>query len=117
MQGPDIDAQDQSPPFTHIRLATHGRSIQLGQLGHSTTLSAVATRTGGTVTLLAILGATSQMLSQIFFVVFAHAHLPQILRFVCRPLRCKSPYSQSSDGSMDHFAGLDVSVKETRVLS
>ena len=30
MQGPDTDAQDQSPPFTHIRLATHGRSIQLG---------------------------------------------------------------------------------------
>ena len=31
MQGPDTDAQDQSPPFTQIRLATHGRSIQLGQ--------------------------------------------------------------------------------------
>src|SRR5260370_42293099 len=31
MQGPDTDAQDQPPPFIHIRLATHGRSIQLGQ--------------------------------------------------------------------------------------
>src|SRR5258705_3776943 len=31
MQGPDTDAQDQPPPFFHIRLATHGRSIQLGQ--------------------------------------------------------------------------------------
>jgi len=31
MQGPDTDAQDQPPPFTHIRLATHGRSIQSGQ--------------------------------------------------------------------------------------
>jgi hypothetical protein len=31
MQGPDTDAQDQSPPFTQIRLATHGRSIQVGQ--------------------------------------------------------------------------------------
>jgi hypothetical protein len=31
MQGPDTDAQDQPPPFTHIRLAPHGRSIQLGQ--------------------------------------------------------------------------------------
>src|SRR5271157_440625 len=31
MQGPDTDAQDQPPPFTHIRLATHGRSIQMGQ--------------------------------------------------------------------------------------
>jgi hypothetical protein len=31
MQGPDTDAQDQPPPFTQIRLATHGRSIQLGQ--------------------------------------------------------------------------------------
>jgi hypothetical protein len=31
MQGPDTDAQDQPPPFAHIRLATHGRSIQLGQ--------------------------------------------------------------------------------------
>ena len=30
MQGPDTDAQDQPPPFTHIRLATHGRSIQMG---------------------------------------------------------------------------------------
>ena len=28
MQGPDTDAQDQPPPFLHIRLATHGRSIQ-----------------------------------------------------------------------------------------
>jgi hypothetical protein len=26
MQGPDTDAQDQPPPFAHIRLATHGRS-------------------------------------------------------------------------------------------
>ena len=34
MQGPDTDAQDQSPPFTQIRLATHGRSIQLGQSRH-----------------------------------------------------------------------------------
>ncbi len=31
MQGPDTDAQDQPPPFTQIQLATHGRSIQLGQ--------------------------------------------------------------------------------------
>jgi transposase len=31
-QGPDTDAQDQPPPFFHIRLATHGRSIQLGQV-------------------------------------------------------------------------------------
>jgi len=31
MQGPDTDAQDQPPPFIQIRLATHGRSIQLGQ--------------------------------------------------------------------------------------
>jgi hypothetical protein len=31
MQGPDTDAQDQPPPFTQIRLATHGRSIQMGQ--------------------------------------------------------------------------------------
>ena len=31
MQGPDTDAQDQPPPFFHIRLATHGRSIQMGQ--------------------------------------------------------------------------------------
>jgi hypothetical protein len=31
MQGPDTDAQDQPPPFVQIRLATHGRSIQLGQ--------------------------------------------------------------------------------------
>src|SRR5580692_2819263 len=31
MQGPDTDAQDQPPPFIHIRLATHGRSIQMGQ--------------------------------------------------------------------------------------
>jgi hypothetical protein len=23
-QGPDTDAQDHPPPFTHIRLATHG---------------------------------------------------------------------------------------------
>jgi hypothetical protein len=31
MRGPDTDAQDQPPPpFTHIRLATHGRSIQMG---------------------------------------------------------------------------------------
>ena len=30
MQGPDTDAQDQSPPFFRIRLATHGRSIQSG---------------------------------------------------------------------------------------
>src|SRR5258708_3387938 len=30
MQGPDTDAQDQPPPFVNIRLATHGRSIQLG---------------------------------------------------------------------------------------
>ena len=29
-QGPDTDAQDQPPPFTQIRLATHGRSIQMG---------------------------------------------------------------------------------------
>src|SRR5207249_2275680 len=28
MQGPDTDAQDHPPPFTQIRLATHGRSIQ-----------------------------------------------------------------------------------------
>ena len=27
MQGPDTDAQDQPPPFIHIRLATHGRSF------------------------------------------------------------------------------------------
>jgi hypothetical protein len=32
MQGPDTDAQDQPPPFTHIRLAPHGRSIQMGHL-------------------------------------------------------------------------------------
>jgi hypothetical protein len=32
MQGPDTDAQDQPPPFTQIRLATHGRSIQLGSI-------------------------------------------------------------------------------------
>jgi hypothetical protein len=32
MQGPDTDAQDQPPPFTQIRLATHGRSIQMGHL-------------------------------------------------------------------------------------
>src|SRR5260370_38010819 len=32
MQGPDTDAQDQPPPFIHIRLATHGRSIQLGHV-------------------------------------------------------------------------------------
>jgi len=31
MQGQDTDAQDQPPPFFHIRLATHGWSIQLGQ--------------------------------------------------------------------------------------
>src|SRR5260370_24483132 len=31
MQGTDTDAQDQPPPFIHIRLATHGRSIQMGQ--------------------------------------------------------------------------------------
>jgi hypothetical protein len=29
MQGPDTDAQDQPPPFFHIRLATHGRSIHI----------------------------------------------------------------------------------------
>jgi hypothetical protein len=34
MQGPDTDAQDQPPPFFHIRLATHGRSIQMGQSRH-----------------------------------------------------------------------------------
>ena len=32
MQGPDTEAQDQPPPFFHFRLATHGRSIQLGQM-------------------------------------------------------------------------------------
>ena len=32
MQGPDTDAQDQPPPFIQIRLATHGRSIQLGHV-------------------------------------------------------------------------------------
>src|SRR5712672_1081159 len=31
MQGPDTDAQDQPPPFFHIRLATHGRSIQMAR--------------------------------------------------------------------------------------
>ena len=31
VQGPDTDAQDQPSPYLHIRLATHGRSIQLGQ--------------------------------------------------------------------------------------
>ena len=30
-KGPNTDAQDQPPPFFHIRLATHGRSIQMGQ--------------------------------------------------------------------------------------
>ena len=29
MQGPDTDAQDQPPPSLQIRLATHGRSIQM----------------------------------------------------------------------------------------
>jgi hypothetical protein len=29
MQGPDTDAQDQPPPFVHIRLATHGRSADI----------------------------------------------------------------------------------------
>jgi len=33
MQGPDTEAQDQPPPFIHIRLATHGRSIQVHTVG------------------------------------------------------------------------------------
>jgi hypothetical protein len=35
VQGPDTDAQDQPPPFIHIRLAMHGRSIQMGHLRKS----------------------------------------------------------------------------------
>src|SRR4029450_13746814 len=31
VQGPDTEAQDQSSPDHHIRLATHGRSIQTCQ--------------------------------------------------------------------------------------
>src|SRR6267142_2266680 len=34
-QGPDTEAQDQSSPDLHIRLATHGRSIQRCQKGKS----------------------------------------------------------------------------------
>jgi hypothetical protein len=33
MQGPDTEAQDH-PPFVQIRLATHGRSIQMCHLRH-----------------------------------------------------------------------------------
>jgi hypothetical protein len=36
MQGPDTDAQDQPPPFIHIWLATHGRSIQMGHIIYGT---------------------------------------------------------------------------------
>jgi hypothetical protein len=39
MQGPDTDAHDQPPPFIHIRLATHGRSIQMGQSDLTAALS------------------------------------------------------------------------------
>ena len=42
MQGPDTDAQDQSPPFTQIRLATHGRSIQMGQTRKSASLNGMS---------------------------------------------------------------------------
>src|SRR6516225_3421984 len=31
-QGPDTEAQDQSPPYRHFWLATRGRSIQMGQI-------------------------------------------------------------------------------------
>src|ERR1700726_839670 len=42
MQGPDTDAQDQPPPFFHIRLATHGRSIQMGQTRKSALATAMS---------------------------------------------------------------------------
>jgi hypothetical protein len=32
MQGPDTDAQDQPPPFTHIRLAPHGQKPHLREV-------------------------------------------------------------------------------------
>jgi hypothetical protein len=48
MQGPDTDAQDQPPPSLQIRLATHGRSIHMGQTqssGCATGRSALPSRT------------------------------------------------------------------------
>src|SRR3974390_868864 len=32
IQGPDTEAQDPRPPDRHFRLATRGRSIQMGQI-------------------------------------------------------------------------------------
>ena len=57
VQGPDTDAQDQLSPDRHFRLATRGRSIQMGQIrthapqqgtSYSITWSARTSSVGGT---------------------------------------------------------------------